>query len=1284
MRCAAGLGLALVWSGQVCAELGPQDDPSPGPLRVRAGTDVVGQWQPHQHLYVKGDLGVGAAQLDELESWLDQQAGNWTVVLLETGQDEEFTDAEGSRYSGLDAVEHALGKGLPNRTAFGQLTDPRTGELNGAFFVLFLKDRKFSYFASDAMDRRGLGEDRWQGNLDRPAIAAMRGGARVVDAVKDTITHIEQRLTQRIEADKAEIQRREAAAQAEREKALDRAQAGIEKAGGSLDQLGLSLEALRSTHPEMAGDIARPDVARMRADLVSAQAALEGGNAAASIALSENVAAQADLATKAIADHGQAGRPLALLGLRINQLAGHPYAQSAEPAIDDARAAFGLAQQAYTQGDSAYAPHMDDLRAAVQATEARIEGAVRAARRQRTLVASVSGLALACLICLGLGLNLRRRPSRRKALALVDTWSRGIGDKTTALFELLDRTHGMLGRSAEEAAARHTGRTLELSEQVIRGVDEMMIMSACAGQVLSSAKALALPAGLYRRAASRFTVRPFRAAVRRLQDEPIVFRPEDGLELVVRGPTTERETLLGSVESYQPFTMTFEELMKAFNERAAKALAALRQVEDSVYTVGDLLAAVENRIRQAEALEQQIQAAGPDTWFRAAPVFSDLLPAARAAHADAVKQAVRDPVAVVEQSAKAAQRKAQDAEAIARLAVEFHTAVKPTLTAAAATLGAVPLEARWLAESIDLLSSRADEIALAAVEEPAAESIGTLARDVQGLADRAEQVVALDQARRDVALKSVEEAAERIRAARAELGEAIGLPPDKILREPQADPSDRVDQARAQAGAVKAALERGDVQSAQQGLDQVAGLTRQAAEIVQATREAFAAHAADLDARTQEAQGLADRVPGQGQVLARIQRDYAPPVLLLGEGDPTHPRANDTIQDNLDEVRAHLAEIRTLMDRSQARHAQGAFLEAAECLRQAAARKDQAQFRLQEIADKGQRLQATETSNAQTLAGLQTRAAALEAEARDPRTAGSTVQALDEARARLDRAVRSTESTPKDPFAAAAELGAAGQALALVYDQVRKDWAAHADAGRTISAACAQLDAVNGLARRAQADGVPDSDTIRASIRDADALAGRMDRVRGQLAVAHGNWAEVQQEADRVLDEAGRLAAALRGELEAGQAALAAIQAATDSVRSMGRWRGGFGVTILGAPGAQALDQAVALLQAGSYRQALSAAESARQAAQAAVAEAEAEQRKRRLAEEERLLLERRRRQEEERRRSQSWSSSGFGHTGHSPSGFGHSGVGGSTFSSHSGAGHSSFHSSSGTSRSGW
>ena len=95
------------------------------------------------------------------------------------------------------------------------MLDSRVAQKNGAIFVLFLEERKFSYFSSDAMDFRRLGHRRWVGDLDKPAIRAMRNGGRIVDAVKDTISNIETKLTKAIAGEiaakkRAEIERKRA------------------------------------------------------------------------------------------------------------------------------------------------------------------------------------------------------------------------------------------------------------------------------------------------------------------------------------------------------------------------------------------------------------------------------------------------------------------------------------------------------------------------------------------------------------------------------------------------------------------------------------------------------------------------------------------------------------------------------------------------------------------------------------------------------------------------------------------------------------------------------------------------------------------------------------------------------------------------------------------------------------------------------------------------------------------------------------------------------------------
>jgi Sec-independent protein translocase protein TatA len=185
-------------------------------VNFRQIDEVVSGWKQSQHLYVKGNLGIGPQQLAELEAWLGKYGPHWTVVLMQNAEDQVYNDAEGRRFYGMDAVEYALGHGLANRTGFGRLEHPETKETDGTVFVLFLQERKFSYYGSDAQDRRALGESRWVGDLDREAIRAMRGGGRIIDAVKNTVEEVNEQLADKIAAEKAEAERRKQ--QAEQEK----------------------------------------------------------------------------------------------------------------------------------------------------------------------------------------------------------------------------------------------------------------------------------------------------------------------------------------------------------------------------------------------------------------------------------------------------------------------------------------------------------------------------------------------------------------------------------------------------------------------------------------------------------------------------------------------------------------------------------------------------------------------------------------------------------------------------------------------------------------------------------------------------------------------------------------------------------------------------------------------------------------------------------------------------------------------------------------------------------
>jgi hypothetical protein len=156
-------------------------------------------WKPETQLFVQGELGVSPTKLDELAKWLRDYGPHWTVVLMQQGEGQYFKASDGQEYYDLDAVEHALGHELNNQTEFSSLAHPVSKERDGTIFILFLKERRFSYFSSEAQDKRGLGKSKWINELDRPAFKAMKNGGRIVDAVEDTVGSITRTLDRKIQ-----------------------------------------------------------------------------------------------------------------------------------------------------------------------------------------------------------------------------------------------------------------------------------------------------------------------------------------------------------------------------------------------------------------------------------------------------------------------------------------------------------------------------------------------------------------------------------------------------------------------------------------------------------------------------------------------------------------------------------------------------------------------------------------------------------------------------------------------------------------------------------------------------------------------------------------------------------------------------------------------------------------------------------------------------------------------------------------------------------------------------
>lgn len=1291
--CLAGAFFLWTSAGEIVSapaalQEGPVQNASRAAFRVSTAKSVVNIWQEHQRLYVKGDVGVGSQQLDALEVWLDEHAPHWTVVLTETAAGEEYTDADGARYTGMDAVDMALGKGLANRTGFGSLTHPKTGERDAAFFVLYLKERKFSYFASDAQDNRRLGEDYWEGNLDAPAIAAMRSGGRVVDAVKDTILNINRRLDQRIASEFAERERRALAEAADREKRAAaeraaRARAEVE-AKGNFDDAARALSLLEQklgdflrSRTGMSGDLASSDLAQFQAELAAARVANESGNFPGAARMAADARDRIQAQIRLLEKHESDAAEITRLSSAITSAAKRPHSSAAKADLRAAQHELARARAEHERGDSSYAVYLANCQNALAKAESAIGAAARTASLVRGFVLVIVTGSAGTLLIIGLLLNRRRKPDMDSATQLLRDWERALGEKNVALFQLRDRMGSVLGRSADVMKARFRGETLSLAQEIVRDLDELFIMSACAGRVLGEAQALIQPLRKSRRLQNLVSASAYRAAVKRLRDEPVVFRPEEALELVVRGPRTERDTLIGELESYSPFTMSFEDLIKTFNERARHALELLDQVETSLIQAGTRLEAVQKSINAVRRRERVVaDAAAVDRLFPLTTVFNELVPAAQGSLDQAVEISITDAVGALRTHGAEAEQRARDASALVEWAASFREKLLPEMHAAAKTLQEAGVSSAWIEDAVRDLSEGAEAVSRNALQGDASESMAALRTDAQQLAARVQQALVLDKERRETAAKTIADASALIASARKEIGAELRQDPTLILREEDADPSEAMEKASQQIAAAKAALERGDVVGARESLGAVVQLSQGATELVNETRQALAAYQSTLAERQADNERLTRLLPEHGQILAKLQGEYAPSVMLLGEGDPTHPNANGTVQDNLEETRAHLKAAQACIDGAVKAYGAAGLLRTADLFRQAQALQEMAAVRLQEIREKEERLTQAEQNNASLRAQLEDRLHQLAALAEHPQVMAPTLDLIQSQSAKLAQLQESMRAACPDPFGIAAQLQEMDAALNLISQRIQSDRELFAEADRSLRSASAQLDRALELASQAARDQVPDSPEIIQARSALDQLAPRLASSKQDLQRPHNDWTHLAAESEAIAAEASRLGATLAGELREAEAAVAALTSATAALRQVGMWTGAHGVAIASNPGAAELAMARAQIHRGDYRAGQQAAELARRAAEQAIALAQAEVQRRQREEQERLERQRRQRMamEAARRQSASRSSSGFG---------GISG-GRSGFSSGSGARRSSFSSGSGARRSGW
>ncbi|MCB1128686.1 MAG: hypothetical protein KDM81_19480, partial [Verrucomicrobiae bacterium] len=412
-----------------------------------------------------------------------------------------------------------------------------------------------------------------------------------------------------------------------------------------------------------------------------------------------------------------------------------------------------------------------------------------------------------------------------------------------------------------------------------------------------------------------------------LRDEPISFRPEEGLELVVRGPRTERDRLIGDLGSYQPFRTSFNDLIGTFNRHAGEALDSLDRIESSVIEAGRLLARVRELLDGVEEERGVLRAAEQDDGLFAVPeLFEQLLPMAEASLAQARGRAGVDPVGTLEHEGRLAARQAEDSLRLAGIAVEARSKKLDLGREAAAAIDATGLNPAWVEEEFNRLSTRANEVVQVALDGPATAALDELEHALTGLVAGARQCADLAQGRRELLDASIPQTAREVAQAREALGAAVNLPAAAMLHELEADPDAFIRGATEQLSAAAALLEKGDGGSAAAAVAAAREHLARVEAILSASRQAAAAHAQNQTRLTEERARLEARLPEARTTLEAIRCGYDVAVLRLGAGDPTHPEANGTVDDNLREAEEHLAAAKHLIGEAREDFHEGRLL----------------------------------------------------------------------------------------------------------------------------------------------------------------------------------------------------------------------------------------------------------------------------------------------------------------------------------------------------------------------
>lgn len=1148
--------------------------------------EVISNWEKDQHLWVHGNLRLSEDRLSELESWLDTNGPNWTIVLMQNARNQRYDSK-----SGMTAVEFALGEGLSNRTGFGELRDTRTGQANGAVFVLFLDERKFSYFASEAYDSRKLGEQYWVNRLDRPAISAMRSGGRVADAAKNTVTFIDLSLKKVIEGER----NRERLAKIAKVKALEEAKLYVSQLTPLIDEAVARAGALRSSHPGLTGTVVRPPVSEWKATRVTISRLVQQKD-------SENAREHFEKAGNSILgfqrgiDQWEASAKL-FPGLE-KRISEHPSPEGDRVIaghLARASAALTSSQKNHSLGDPLYVQQLLTAQRELEAAVRQHQSWLASEAKKKFMMQLVTVLSALALLLILITLNRLRRPARKEAEELLGAWKTQLRGKFDTLFQLMDRTSLVVGSSSDLEERGFTGTTEKLARETIRGVDELFIMSSATDQVMEDAESLVSPRTPLAWLMNGFSSKRYKQAVQLLSSRPIGFDDEARLEKIISPKSAKNSrTLLGHSKDYDPFYLSFEQLIKEYDSRQGLAERHLGRLESGIdglpLTQQKLSAQID---KVSETATQLAFAAEKDSHFPLLSLRQKLIPVTEEGLEKAASVGEADPVDAFENLIPTSRQQVADALGIVQSIESFRAIDQPVIARTADELRDSNRSVSWIDGAIDILISRIEQLGNHALENSIEPELSEFADDLarfKGSVLNAKNQT--DRASEELGPK-ITECETAVVETREWLSKELSFEGALLLKEPGLSPDEKIELAHYGIETALSAIDHGNIQAALQDLDEVEHCLSDAYALMDLSRESVAnqagEHAELVELRTE----LIGEVEPVTRLLDILQSDYAPGVQLFASRFGEEISGQKSITDCIERADKRLTAAGKTLENSSSAFQNGELIRAYGLLETAGNELGFAGHQLALVRDQHEATLEAVAANRKNLNRLEGQLSDLKLLGEDRRTCQSTSDLLGLSGDDLKAYASSLEVTAPNPFVQNRTGESLLQYLNALEDGIQADWKSYEMTESASTGAKAALTFCNNYLNEAKNDGITDSVDLSKAISKHGMLTAELELIKKQLKKSHLEWPDLLKETTKLTTEVGKVRSVLEDELAAAREGAEKIMKAAEAHSQLHGWRSNHRVKINRTAGVASLARAKQQLARGQYAEARKGAISA-------------------------------------------------------------------------------------------